>query len=174
MEPTDMPNKIGTHIESLDERSVEFTLLKKIDDLLHDLRDKFDIPEEESLLLDGAITGYILNEYTKEQCVENITEHLNFANTDKITRDQILTRISSFLEQKEINTETQTINSNGVLNRITQSFTTPTTLAPTKRVYTEPTTTPSVTPTVGNKPLSEAIPVPPVKVDPYREAPDTR
>jgi|GEM_PF-3423999 len=76
-------------------------------------------------------------------------------------------------EQHTLSMSQQTTQSD-ILSRLSQSLTTPTTLTPTKRTYTD---TPSIlintlTPSVP-KTLSETIPtlIPPT-MDPYRELPD--
>lgn len=149
-------------IESLDENSVEYDMLKRVDTLLDDLRKRFNITEEESMIIDGECTGYILNQSSKEECAQNLAEHLALTNTDKNRQQVIVDTITSFLAQKENKQEAKVAASGIQPTNVLQSLTQPTTLAPTKRDYSlDATSTKTEQPSATKQ-----------SIDPYREIPE--
>lgn len=91
-------------------------------------------------------------------------------------QEKIIDEILLIIEvHKEMNGKKPVSETDTTLTRISQSFTTPTTLTPTKRTYTNlPTTTKETSVSTANKPLSEALPLTPTHIDPYRELPDVK
>lgn len=184
MEPNTSLQNIDTALEHLPEEIRSFLFDGEFDVVFEPYKDKYT-DQEKFLGIKNKTLQYVLGIIAINDLkisIEQNTEDVQLADTLKRDiQEKIIDEAFLILEtHKEMRGDkpSQEIvaSENTTMKRFAQSFTTPTTLAPTKRVYTEPAASPSTTtqPTTGNKPLSEAIPVPPVNVDPYREAPDTR
>lgn len=176
---------IDDAISDLPEEVTDFVFGEDIQSVIDEIGVLLNGNKEQKEHIYNDITFFLLGMKSIEEVrsyIESLPIGVSIQNQIKVLiKEKIIDDIylSMEISREDEKLPTQDINTTpvstaGALEGINKSFTTPTTLAPTKRVYTEPTTTPSTTPPVGNKPLSEAIPVPPVKVDPYREAPDVR
>lgn len=112
----------------------------------------------------------VAKELSKDMTTETVAQVLYIIDSEFITRAENLTEF--YTKDPEEDPFSDIENKNTLLNHLSQSFTTPTTLPPVKRVYADipGTQTGSSAP----KPLSETLPVSKPSIDPYRELPDVK
>lgn len=169
--------KIIKLMESLDKKSSAFHMLEHMDTLFKKLEEEFKISEEARVIIDGELTLFILKEKSSVLFFQDLTMQLSLSLEKEIVQ-KINDKIEDFIKensqsedpfksntQKEPSVSIDSSNSSDILTRLNQTMTAPSTLAPTKRAYTETapldtTSAPSSAPS-GIK-----------SIDPYREIPD--
>lgn len=188
----DTENKKTTEDVIIDEKKdVEKTeLLIALPALIDNIRNDLKLSEEQLFVLNSELNISILEDQKTEIFVEKI-EDLFLGNLDESLIEKIIEKILVFFDSKDIilasenQPETKKIEKEiavseptqkvinvpkenvTMLNKLSQSFTAPTTITPTKRVYTDlPGAIPS------SAAPSQETKVPPI--DPYRIDPNEK
>lgn len=174
MEPLDLIKKIDEAIETLPEEVRSFLFDGEFAAVFEPYKTKY-ADQEKFLGIKNKTLECILGVAQVAEVksyVEQHTQDKQLADAlkkdiqEKII-DEILLLIEVYQEMQGVQQipQTNTVGHQVAMNRLSQSFTTPTTITPTKRVYTDlPSTSSSSAPSPSTKPA----------VDPYRIDPNEK